>query len=139
MAQNILVTPTSSNVSNADIDLTRGLINNTFMGVSFLSQILTTMCTGVLGDAPNLNIDAVQNRENYPNRTESDVTTGLARSLGLLLDVYLGSIAASQLILLNQFQSLTTTMGIEVVQIGEPVYAYISFFINLAILGLFLF
>ncbi|KAA6407162.1 MAG: hypothetical protein FRX48_08963 [Lasallia pustulata] len=52
-----------------DIDSTGGLIYNAFMGVSFLSQILTTIYTGLLGDAFNLNIDAVQNREGHPNRT----------------------------------------------------------------------
>ena len=140
MAQNISVTPTTMNASDTDIDPTGGLIRNAFMGVSYLSQILTTMYTGVLGDAFNLNIDAVQHRENHTDRTKSDITTGLAESLELLLDEYLGSIAASQLIQLNQSQPLSTMMmGIEVVRLGEPVYAYISFFINLAIVGIFLF
>ena len=140
LAQNISVTASTIDVpSSDDIDSTGGLIYNAFMGVSFLSQILTTMYTGVLGDAFILNIDAVQNREGHQNRTQSDITTGLAESLELLLDEYLGSVAASQLILLHQSQPVNVTTEIQVVTLGEPVYAYISFFINLAILGLFLF
>ena len=138
-AQNISVTESSISAPNSDVDPTGGLIYNAFMGVSFLSQIMTTMYTGVLGDAFNLNVDAVQRREGHPNITESDITTGLAESLELLLDGYLGSIAASQLMLLNQSQLVDTTMGIQVVTLGEPIYAYMSFFINVALLGLFLF
>ena len=135
-AQNISVTPRTIDTPEVNIDPTGGLVNNTFMGLNFLSQILTTMYTGVLGDAFILNIEAVQNRGHHATMTESDITTGVAESLELLLDEYFGAIAASQSMLWNQSQPVNATMGIEVVQLGEPVYTYVTFVINLAILVL---
>lgn len=138
-ARNISVTPRMIDTPQVNIDSTGGLVNNTFMGLSFLSQILTTMYTGVLSDAFTLNVQAVQNREHHATVTESDVTTGVAESLELLLDEYFGAIAASQSMLWNQTKPVSATMKIEVVQLGEPVYAYVTFAINLTILILLLY
>lgn len=135
LAQNISVTPTLKNVS--DIDSTRGLINNTFMGVSFVSQILTTMYTGILGDALLTNINAVSDRENHTTATQNDSLIGLAESLERLIDDYFGAIGASQLLIYNQSNTVDSMVQIQVVQLGLPVYTYVTWALNLAILVLF--
>jgi hypothetical protein len=65
VAQNITVTPISLANTSVDIDPSRGLVNGTFYSLNFLSQILTTMYTGVLADAFTLGIDAVQARNGH--------------------------------------------------------------------------
>ena len=135
LAQNISVTPTLKNVS--DIDSTGGLINNTFMGVSFVSQILTTMYTGILGDALLTNINAVSDRENHTTATQNDSLTGLAESLERLIDDYFGAIGASQLLIYNQSSTVDSMVQIQVVQLGLPVYTYVTWALNLVILVLF--
>ena len=133
LAQNISVSPTSND--QYDIDGTGGLIDNVFMGVSFVSQTLTTMYTGLLGNAFFLNIDAVRDREGHPNVTKADITTGLAESLERLFDDYFGAVGASQLLIYNQSHTVDSTMQVQVIQLGQPVYAYVTWAINLAILA----
>ncbi len=135
LAQNISVTPTTED--NIDIDNTGGLIKNTFMGVSFISQILTTMYTGILGDALTTNINAVRDRENHTTGTHNDSLTGLAESLEMLIDDYFGAIGASQLLIYNETHTVNSTVQIQVVRLGLPVYAYVTWALHLAILVLF--
>lgn len=135
LAQNISVTPTLED--SGDIDSTGGLINNTFMGVSFVSQILTTMYTGILGDALATNINAVRDRENHTTATQNDNLTGVAESLERLIDDYFGAIGASQLLIYDQSSTVDSTVQIRVLQLGQPVYAYVTWALNLAILVLF--
>ena len=134
LIQNISVSPVLKN--HYDIDDTGGLIDNAFKGISFISQILTTMYTGLLGDAFLININAVRDREGHTNATKDDVITGLAESLERLLDDYLGAIGASQLLLYNQSHTIDSRVQIRVVQLGQPIYAYLTWAINLAIIAL---
>ena len=133
--QNISVIPTMGN--NIDIDSTRGLVNNTFMGVSFVSQMLTTLYAGLMGDALFTNIEAVSERANHTNVTLDDSLTGLAESLETLIDDYFGAIGASQLLIYGQSRTVNSTVQIQVVQLGLPVYAYVTWALNLVILVLF--
>jgi hypothetical protein len=139
IAQNITVTPAASRDININLDPSGGLVNGTFYSLGFLSQIMSTMYTGVFGDAFARNINATQARENHVNLTQSDILTGLTEGLELLLDFYLGTIGASQLMLFNESIPVNATMKFDAVQLGEPVYAYLSFVINLGIVILFLF
>ena len=136
---NISVIPAADQSRIIDIDPTRGLVNNTFTSLNYLSQIITTMYTSVLGDAFMVNVDAVKTRENHTTITESDVLTAVSESLELLLDEYFGALAASQIMQYNESIPVNATMCIAVVQLGEPVYAYITFGINLALVLLFLY
>jgi hypothetical protein len=139
LSQNIAVIPTP--YASIDIDPSRGLVNNTFYSLNFLSQILTTMYTGVLADAFTLNIEAVQARNNHSNinATESDILTGVTEGLELLLDFYFGSIGASQLMLFNSSTPVRATISYTAVRLVEPVYAYASFGINIIIVLWFAF
>jgi hypothetical protein len=139
IAQNIIVTPAASKDININLDPSGGLVNGTFYSLSFLSQIMSTMYTGVFGDAFARNINATQARENHANLTQSDILTGLTEGLELLLDFYLGTLGASQLMLFNESIAVNATMRFDAVQLGEPVYAYLSFGINLGVIALFLF
>ncbi|MCJ1478522.1 hypothetical protein MMC13_007202 [Lambiella insularis] len=67
--QNIAVTPAAKQIPVVDIDPTGGLIKNTFTSLNFLSQIITTMYTSVLGDAFMINVKAVQARQNHTTPT----------------------------------------------------------------------
>jgi len=73
------------------------------------------------------------------NRTQSDILSGLTEGLEFLLDFYLGTIGASQLMLFNESMPVNATMEFNAVQLGEPVYAYLSFSINLGIIILYIF
>jgi hypothetical protein len=131
VAQNITVTPISLANTSVDIDPSRGLVNGTFYSLNFLSQILTTMYTGVLADAFTLGIDAVQARNGHFTVTESDILGGVKEGLELLLDFYFGSIGASQLMQFNESTSVSATMEFNAVVLGTALYAYSSFAINL--------
>ena len=137
LAQNISITQGVNQAQIVDIDPTRALVNNTFISLDFLSQIITTMYTSVLGDAFMVNVQAIQTRENHTWPTESDIYTAVSESLELLLDEYFGALAASQIMLYNHSTPVNATMNIAAVQLGEPIYAYITFSINLAIVLLF--
>jgi hypothetical protein len=139
LAQNITAMPATSADTNINLDASGGLVNGTFYSLGFLSQIMSTMYTGVFGDAFARNINATQARENHVNLTRSDILTGLTEGLELLLDFYLGTIGASQLMLFNESTPVNATMKFSAVQLGEPVYAYLSFAINTGIVALFLF
>jgi hypothetical protein len=139
VAQNITVTPAASGDININLDPSGGLVNGTFYSLNFLSQIMSTMYTGVFGDAFTRNINATQARENHVNRTQSDIITGLTEGLEFLLDFYLGTIGASQLMLFDESMPVNATMEFNAVQLGEPVYAYLSFSINLGIVILYIF
>lgn len=136
-AQNITVTPTSPADTSVDIDPSRGLVNSTFYSLNFLSQILSTMYTGVLADAFMLDVDAVQARNGHVNATESDILGGVTEGLELLLDFYFGTRGASQLMQFNESTPVSATIEFSTVQLGEPAYVYASFGINLAVFLLF--
>lgn len=135
LAKSISVKPTTKH--HLDSDDTGGLINNAFMGVSFVSQILTTMYTGILGDALLISINAVRDREGHTTATEADNTTGLAESLARLVDDYFGAIEASQLLVYNQSRAVDSKEQIQVIRLGQPVYIYVTLVLNLVTLAVF--
>ena len=99
--------------------------------------MLTTLYAGLMGDALLTNIEAVSERANHTNVTLDDNLTGLAESLERLIDDYFGAIGASQLLIYGQSRTVNSTVQIQVVQLGLPVYAYVTWALNLVILVLF--
>lgn len=135
VAKNISVTRVRGDAQQQlDIDFTRGLVNVSFHGVSFLSQTLTTLYTSVLGDSFLRNIQNVQKRNGHTDGIASDAIAGIEEGLELLLDHFLGSSGAGQAMLQNGTKQVDTVMTLEVVRFGNSKMAYAAFGMTIAIL-----
>ena len=147
---NITVTPDlTSNQPVYDIVPPLRVVNNSFSGVAYMSQTLTTLYTSILGDAFHANIDnvRVRSKDSTPNITNDDnnyvlgssseILTGVTEALEILLDNFLDGISAAQIILANDTQLVNATAQINVVKLGEPIYTYVTISINFLLLGLF--
>ncbi|KAF7533606.1 hypothetical protein G7Z17_g13485 [Cylindrodendrum hubeiense] len=130
VAKNISVTRIHRDAQQQlDIDTTRGLVNVSFHGVGYLSQTLTTLYTSVLGDSFLRNIQNVQERNGHADgiasdAIASDAITGIEEGLELLLDHFLGSSGAGQVMLQNGTKEVDTTMTLQVVRFGNSKMAY---------------
>ncbi|KAF3917749.1 hypothetical protein ABW20_dc0101721 [Dactylellina cionopaga] len=102
-----------------DIDPSRAIANISFLGVSYLSQTSTTLYTSVLGDAFKRNIDNVRTGNQRETTLPDDTVEGIKQGLELLLDSFLGSVGAAQLVLANDTKSAAGNVTIEAVQIGN--------------------
>jgi len=149
---NITVTPTQVPVqARENMDPTAAICNNSFYGVSYLSRLLTTMDESVLGDAFFSNIFNVYARSTNASSTSSsyypdqyntsipidDILTGVSEGLEVLLDGFLGGISAAQIMIAQDTQIVNATAQINIVQLGQPVYTYVTFGINMCIVLLF--
>lgn len=150
----VIVTPTQVPVqSRHNIDPTTAICNNSFNGISYLSRMLTTMGESVLGDAFFSNIFNVYARSTNASSTSSsyypdqygtrlpadDILTGVSEGLEVLLDGFLGGISAAQIMLTQDVQFVDATTQINIVQLGQPVYNYVTFGINMCIILLLCF
>jgi hypothetical protein len=135
-SKNISVTPSRQKVSPVDVNASGNLTDVAFFSLSYLSQVLTTGYTSVLGGAFITNIDNVRARENHTKATTSDNLVGVSEALESLLDHSLGSLGAAQLMLVGDAQTVKANATINTMQLGEPKYAYSIFGISLAIMVL---
>ncbi len=136
-AKNISVAPVTDQPQPAlDIDPSRALTNVSFYGLMYLSQTLTTMYTSVLGDSFLTNIENVRAQEGHTDATSSDALTGIGEGLELLLDHFLGSSGAAQVMLLGDSKLVDAVMTVQVIQFGKPAFAYTSLGISLALVAI---
>ncbi|KAF5000345.1 hypothetical protein FGRMN_1813 [Fusarium graminum] len=97
-----VITVGDSGKNSLDLDPTRALANISFHGVGYLSQTLTTLYTSVLGDSFVRNIDNVQAKRRRMNATDEDIMEAVQDGLNLLLDHFLESTGAAQIMLLQK-------------------------------------
>ncbi|KAK6330737.1 hypothetical protein TWF718_002938 [Orbilia javanica] len=119
----ITVTPVllqdGSKPASIDIDPDRAIANNSFIGASYLSQSSTTLYTSVLGDAFNRNIYNVHLSNNQTSTSPTDILEGTTKGLELLLDSFLGSVGAAQLMLAFDSKETIGEVTLDVVQLGN--------------------
>ena len=104
-----------------DIDPTGSLINIAFLGVSYLSQTLTTLYTSILGDSFLRNIDNVSARNGRLGSNPVDALRGVEEGLELLLDYFLESHGAAQVMLQNETTRADGTVTVVAVKVGNLV------------------
>ncbi|KAK6342239.1 hypothetical protein TWF730_001716 [Orbilia blumenaviensis] len=124
--------PLQNKILPADIDInpSRNVVNNSFYGVSYLSQVSTTLYTSVLGDAFYRNIDNVRKSHGRETAVLDDTLEAIEQGLELLLDSFLGSVSAAQLMIANDTKLATgKVVTLEAVQLGNT-------FLATALLGL---
>ncbi|KAK6352529.1 hypothetical protein TWF730_009353 [Orbilia blumenaviensis] len=146
LRRQVIVTPATTGDGgiqrSTDIDPSRALVNNSFLGVSYLSQVSTTLYTSVLGDAFSRNIDNVLIRNKRGDSSLiSDELEAITEGLELLLDNYLGGIGAAQIIVGRDYGFVNGKVTLQAVQIGNIVITSallvaVGFFTFVAILAL---
>ncbi|EFW99165.1 hypothetical protein CMQ_5586 [Grosmannia clavigera kw1407] len=126
-SKNITVTPEMAGSRPVvDIDPSRALTNVSFLGISYMSATLTTLYTSVFGDGFVQNIDNVRARENHTTNTSADALASMSEGLELLLDQFLGSTGAAQLMLCGDTQSVEANVAIQVVKLGGLTWVILS-------------
>ncbi|CAD6583814.1 MAG: hypothetical protein ASARMPRED_001511 [Alectoria sarmentosa] len=129
---NITVTP-APDTPSIDIEPTGRIKNNSFAQAQYLSSAVTTIYASFIGQSFLSNVENVQTRENHTYITPSDVETGVSEALESLIDNSLSIYGAAQVILATDTASVTATVQLMAVKLGEPAYVYISFAINLLV------
>ncbi|KAH8589530.1 hypothetical protein B0O99DRAFT_472061, partial [Bisporella sp. PMI_857] len=136
--KSISVTPLGESVPQKDIDSSRRLVNTTFLGPSLMSQVLTTGYASIFGDAFKRNIENVRVRAGHGTPDDSDACKGVAEGLETLIDNFLGSTGAAQVMLNGESQTINASMTLRTMQLGEPTYTYSVLAVSLAIILLLL-
>ncbi|RFU26769.1 hypothetical protein B7463_g9558, partial [Scytalidium lignicola] len=134
-AKNISVVPVGI-ISNPadDIDSSRALVNISFYGPSYLSQTLTTMYSSVLGDSFLNNIGKVQAREGDTDSASSNLTV-IEEGLELLIDQFLGSSGAAQVMLLHDTKPVDCTITVQAEQFGSRGFASSSLAVSIIVIS----
>lgn len=94
----------------------------------------TGLYTSALGDSFLRNIQNVQKRNGHTDDIASDAIAGIKEGLELLLDHFLGSSGAGQVMLQNGTKQVDTVMALEGVRFGNLKMAYAAFGMTIAIL-----
>ncbi|KAK6504307.1 hypothetical protein TWF506_002511 [Arthrobotrys conoides] len=120
-AKEVVVTPLpQQDYPAVDIDDSRALVNISFNGVSYLSQTCTTLYTSVLADAFKRNIQNVYESNQRDRPLPNDNIKGITQGVELLLDSFLGSIGAAQLIVASDIKVVSGNVtAVDAVQIGN--------------------
>lgn len=129
---NITVMP-APDTPSIDIEPTGRIKNNSFAQAQYLSSAVTTIYASFIGQSFLSNVENVQTRENHTYITPSDVETGVSEALESLIDNSLSIYGAAQVVLATDTASVTATVQLMAVKLGDPAYVYISFAINLLV------
>lgn len=120
--------------SERDLEPTGRLTANVMDSVNLLARMSNTLYVSVLGNALSLNVLNMQERLNRSVADDDIVTSAVADSFAAVIDDLLVAYGASQVVI-AQDTTPTPVLGLtEGVRIGEPVYVYAIFVLNVAII-----
>lgn len=78
------------------------MIQKAFMQLSYLSVIVSSLYTSVLGNAFVRNYENVAERNGNTNATSDDILSGIQRSIEVAIGASLISFGASQMMLIDE-------------------------------------
>ena len=112
-----------------DIESTGHLQANAMHSVNLLSRMSPSLYVSVLGETLNRNVERMQKRKPFLDRTEA-VLSAVAESFTAIIDDVLVAYGASQISNARDTTSSAARGVVEAVQVGQRFYRYLVFALN---------
>lgn len=134
------ITVTRANATTEDIEPSGNLTHVVERQFELASNDLTGIYQSILGSALNFSIADYQTFVNSSSFNELRPTdeeinlTGIQNSVTAMIDDLLVAYASAQLMIANDTKTVDAIVTYAAVRLGQPIYVYSVFFINLAII-----
>ncbi|TEY87374.1 hypothetical protein BOTCAL_0003g00550 [Botryotinia calthae] len=134
------ITVTRASESKEDIEPSGNLTHVVERQFELASNDLTGIYQSVIGSAMNFSIADYQSYVDSPffndiRPTDEEINlTGIENSVTAMMDDLLVAYASAQLMIANDTKTVNATVTYAAVRLGQPIYVYSVFMVNLAII-----